>query len=127
MSFTQGFVCAATGHDVYRQLAIRSAKSLRAQCPEALIDFYTDVPVDTDVFNEVHLIPDSWFRPKIDALIHSRFHQTVYIDTDTFVIDAERRPDCGKKQCRYSAMTAGLGIRFSKKPVLKKTCRLCAN
>lgn len=83
----QGFVYAATGHPGYTELAIRSALSLRAQCPHARIDLFTDKAVETDVFDQVHISTDSWFRPKIDALINSRFEQTVYIDADTLIID----------------------------------------
>jgi len=83
----QGFVYAATGDAGYTELAIRSAISLKAQCPDYPIDLYTDKPVDHDVFDQVHVYQDSWFRAKIDALKDSRFDQTVYIDADTFVVD----------------------------------------
>jgi hypothetical protein len=82
-----GFVYAATGDIGYTQLAIRSARSLKAQCPDYPIDLFTDQPCDDDVFDQVHVYEDSWFRAKIDALQDSRFEKTVYIDADTFVID----------------------------------------
>lgn len=87
MQKTQGFVYAATGSSVYIDLAIRSARSLKLQCPNLPIDLYTDQDVSDPVFSKVYKPEESWFRVKIDALINSRFEETVYIDADTYVID----------------------------------------
>jgi len=84
---SRGFVYAATGSSIYVDLAIRSARSLKLQCPDIPIDLYTDQDVHDPVFSKVHKPEESWFRVKIDALINSRFQETVYIDADTYVID----------------------------------------
>ena len=83
----KGFVYAATGHIGYTELAIQSARTLKAQCPDYPIDLFTDKPVDCDVFDRVHVYEESWFRAKIDALRDSRFEKTIFIDADTIIID----------------------------------------
>lgn len=83
----RGFVYAATGSSIYVDLAIRSARSLKLQCPDFPIDLYTDQDVNDPVFSKVHRPEESWFRVKIDALINSRFEETIYIDSDTYIID----------------------------------------
>ena len=84
---SRGFVYAATGSSIYVDLAIRSARSLKLQCPDIPIDLYTDQNVNNPIFSKIHKPEESWFRVKIDALINSRFEETVYIDADTYVID----------------------------------------
>lgn len=83
---SRGVVYAATGDQAYIDLAIRSAKSLKAQCPDLAIDLYTDRDVQAEVFDRIVTPEHSWFRTKIDALAQSRFDQTLYIDADTYVI-----------------------------------------
>lgn len=83
---TCGYVYAASGAD-YVPLAVHAARSLRAVCPDASIDLFTDVtPEGADVFDRVIELERSWYRPKFEALRRSRFDRTIYMDTDTFVL-----------------------------------------
>lgn len=81
----RGFVYAATGAG-YVDLAVASARSLRAQTPDAEIDLFTDVECGADVFTRVVRLEDPWRRSKIDAMIRSRFERTVFLDCDTYVL-----------------------------------------
>lgn len=76
-SAPKGFVFAATG-DICVTLARRAARSLRLVHPGAEIDLFTDVRVDDSVFNQVHRLSESWFRPKMEAVLKSRFERTIF-------------------------------------------------
>ena len=78
----RGVVFVATGKPAYIALAERAAASVRASCPGLAVDLYTDTERDLPVFDRVHLLPDPWFRSKIDALQASRFARTLYMDAD---------------------------------------------
>lgn len=82
---SSGFVYAATG-EIYVTLARRAARSLRRIHPDAQIDLFTDAPLEDDVFSKVHILSESWFRPKMDAMRLSRFDRTVCLDADTMVV-----------------------------------------
>ena len=82
---TCGFVFAVTG-EKYTALARRAARSLRHVHPEAKVDLFTDIKLDDTVFSEIHMLSDSWFRPKMEALQKSRFDRTIYLDADIMVI-----------------------------------------
>ncbi len=85
-STNYGFVYAASGQG-YTDLAILSARSLRKVSPDAEIDLFTDCPVgDGHPFDNIYSLDRSWFRPKFEALLKSRFDRTVYLDADTFVV-----------------------------------------
>ncbi len=81
-----GFVFAVSG-DRHGPVAVNAAQSLRAVCPDAQIDLFcdTDVP-GSEVFDQVHYITRSWFRPKFEALRESRFDRTIYLDADMFIV-----------------------------------------
>ncbi|GHC52886.1 putative nucleotide-diphospho-sugar transferase [Neogemmobacter tilapiae] len=79
---TKGFVYATTGAD-YTALARRSARNLRQAHPNVQIDLYTDQHVTDAVFNRIYPVQDNWFRPKMEALLRSRFDVTVLLDSDT--------------------------------------------
>lgn len=83
-SDARGFVFAATGP--YTVAAQRAARTLRRAMPSAQVDLFTDQPLQDDVFDRIHLLADSFHRPKIEALRRSRFARTVYLDTDTAVL-----------------------------------------
>lgn len=84
---TRGIIYAATGPDIYVQLAARSAVSLRDVNPDLEIDLFTDrMPDDPSVFDQIHILEDPWHRSKIDALRLSRFDQTLMLDCDTMVV-----------------------------------------
>ncbi|QFU07849.1 Nucleotide-diphospho-sugar transferase [Rhodobacteraceae bacterium THAF1] len=82
----RGAIYATTGPD-YTALAAQSARSLRAVCPDLLIDIFTDTPnASEDAFDRVQTLPDDFFRPKFAALRDSRFERTLYLDADTLVV-----------------------------------------
>lgn len=80
-----GFIFAATG-EKYVNLARRAARSLRQVMPDAQVDLFTDADLDDPAFDQIHKLSDSHFRPKMEALIRSRFERTVYLDCDTVVL-----------------------------------------
>ncbi len=80
-----GFVFAATG-ETYITLARRAARSLRQIHPDAEIDLFTDVALDDPIFSQVHILSDSFFRPKMEAMAKSRFERTVCLDADLMVV-----------------------------------------
>jgi hypothetical protein len=82
---SKGFIYATTGEQ-YTILARRSARNLRAVMPDAQIDLFTDQSVDDPVFNQIHRLKDSWFRPRMQALSHSRFYRTIVLDADLIVV-----------------------------------------
>jgi len=82
---SRGFIFASTGAN-YITLARRAARTLKAVMPGAQLDFFTDSPTGDDVFDEEHVLSDSFFRPKIEALRNSRFDRTVYLDADIIVL-----------------------------------------
>lgn len=79
---SRGFVFAASGKG-YTPIAMAAGQSLRDMCPDAQIDLFTDTPpTGAHPFDQVHLVERSWYRPKFDALLHSRFDLTIYLDND---------------------------------------------
>ncbi|QQA42449.1 putative nucleotide-diphospho-sugar transferase [Pelagovum pacificum] len=81
----RGFVFAASGQS-YTTCAVAAAKSLRRASPDLPIDIFTDSEVEDSVFDRVHPLRDSWFRPKLEALVRTRFARTVVLDSDIFVV-----------------------------------------
>jgi hypothetical protein len=81
-----GVVLVATGAETYIELAARAAASVKRHCPGLPVDLYTDRARELPVFDRVHLLPDPWFRSKIDALIGSRFGRTLYMDADMLAL-----------------------------------------
>lgn len=82
---SKGFVFAASGAK-FAALTEQAARTLRATNPGHAIDIFTDSPVDETLYDRVHALNQSWFRPKFEALIRSRFDQTVYLDADLVVL-----------------------------------------
>lgn len=80
-----GFVYAATGAD-YTALARRSARSLRLAMPAARIDLFTDQEIVDPLFERIHRLGSSWFRPKMEAIRRSRFDRSVVLDADILVL-----------------------------------------
>lgn len=81
-----GFVFGATG-ELYRKLARRAARNVRAVMPGLEIDLYTDAPLDDPIFTQVHVVPDAGIRPKMRALRLSRFDRTLYLDCDVVMLN----------------------------------------
>jgi len=82
---SEGFVFATTGEE-YTTLARRAARTLRAVTPRCNVDLFTDQIVEDDVFDQIHRLDHSWFRPKMQAIRESRFERTVVMDADMLVV-----------------------------------------
>lgn len=80
-----GFLFAATG-EKYITLARRAARNLRAVWPDATIDLFCDTPLDDAVFDQIHQLHNQTHRPKLEALLRSRFERTVYLDCDVVAV-----------------------------------------
>ncbi|WP_116130790.1 putative nucleotide-diphospho-sugar transferase [Tropicimonas sp. IMCC34043] len=81
-----GFVFGVSG-EAYVPLAVNAARSLKAVCPDARIDLFTDLDPKADgLFEQIHMLERSWFRPKFEALLRSRFSRTIYLDADMIVV-----------------------------------------
>ena len=70
----------------YVNLARRAARSLRIVHPDAEIDLFTDHLLEDPIFTKVHALSESWFRPKMEALLRSRFERTILLDADIMVV-----------------------------------------
>ncbi len=85
-SETRGFVLAASGSG-FTTLAEGLAASLRAVATAPEIDLFTDTtPTAPSLFNRVHPLERTWFRPKFEALRRSRFDRTIYLDADMIAV-----------------------------------------
>ncbi|QUS34856.1 putative nucleotide-diphospho-sugar transferase [Falsirhodobacter algicola] len=82
----QGIVFGATGR-LYRKLACRAARNVRLVMPDCPIDLYTDEPPEDAVFDRVFRVSADGPRPKMEALIRSRFERTLYLDCDAVVVN----------------------------------------
>ena len=80
-----GVLFVATG-DGYRILARRAAESVARVCPGLPIDLHTDAPAEPGVFASVTVIPDPWFRSRIDAMAATRFERTLHLDADVLAV-----------------------------------------
>ena len=67
--------------------ATQSARSVRATNPKLAIDIFTDEEADEELFDKVHNIPSGHLRSKVDWLPKSRFEKTLYLDSDTRVME----------------------------------------
>ncbi|PTW49610.1 putative nucleotide-diphospho-sugar transferase [Rhodovulum kholense] len=76
-----GVVLSASG-DVYIRLAEQAAASVRATNPGLRVDLFCDGEPTPGVFDEVHVLSRSFFRPKFEAALRSRFQRTLLIDVD---------------------------------------------
>lgn len=81
----RGVVFATTG-ECYTILARRAARTLRAVMPDIPVDLFTDQTIDDPVFSQIHRLEDNWFRPKMTALLRSRFRDTLILDADVVVL-----------------------------------------
>lgn len=78
---SRGYVFAVTG-PAYLTLARRAARSLRRVVPDAAIDLFADAPPGDPVFDREHPLERRSRRPKMEALLRSRFERTLYLDAD---------------------------------------------
>lgn len=80
-----GFVFAATGAK-YTGLARRAARNLRHVMPQTNIDLFTDQPLEDPIFDAIHIVDSVTRRPKMEALIRSRFERTLCLDSDVVAV-----------------------------------------
>jgi hypothetical protein len=81
-----GVVFIASG-GFHAAAAAQAAQSIRATNPSLAIDLFTDAQVRPDPFDRVMKIPNGHLRSKVDYLAASRFERTLYLDSDTRVVD----------------------------------------
>ena len=82
-----GVIFVATGMG-YLELAQQAARSLRATNPGLPVDLFTDM-VDADengIFDQVHPVPSSHPRVKIECLPLARFERVLFLDCDVLVL-----------------------------------------
>lgn len=85
-----GFVLGACGQ-FHLEQAIRTCQEIQILHPGIPVDLYTDsegpaILGDDHPFDQVCIIRHHWFRPKLDALVSTRFDKTIYLDNDIFVL-----------------------------------------
>ena len=82
-----GVIYVASGPD-YSDLAIASARSLRAVAPALAIDLFTDAPeaAPPGLFDMVHRIDRPEPRSKLACMAATRFDRTLFLDADTLVL-----------------------------------------
>ena len=82
----RGVVYVATG-EACRQEAIKSAKSVRMHNPSLAIAIFSELPAVDPVFDFTFQIEQPEFSTidKVKNLWRTPFHQTIYLDSDTFV------------------------------------------
>lgn len=82
-----GVIYVASGPD-YRDLAVASARSLRAAEPGLAVDLFTDAPdaVPAGLFDKVHRIERPEPRSKLICMAETRFDRTLFLDADTRVM-----------------------------------------
>ena len=88
MNRSTGIVYAATGK-AYLAEALTSAKTVRRLMPRFPITLFTDHKIGTgELFDEVIQItnPQHSFTDKIESLMRSPYEQTLFLDTDTYLV-----------------------------------------
>jgi hypothetical protein len=82
-----GVIYIATGA-VYVDAAIRSAESVKQYLPDISIDLFTDAgSLESHPFDRIVTIDNPHRRSKVDYIAQSRFDRTLYLDSDTLVVD----------------------------------------
>ena len=87
-SFDRGVIYNAIGENYVREAEL-SARSVRTFLPDTRIVLFTDSPPEgKSAFDDVILLEKLNRRPDLDKLtcfMDSPFHDTLYLDTDTYV------------------------------------------
>lgn len=85
-----GILYVATGQPWFEE-AVRSATSCKARMPDVPIAFFTDRPTEADskLFDHVFQIaePSYSYYDKIEPLTRTPFERTLFLDSDTLVIE----------------------------------------
>jgi hypothetical protein len=87
----RGIVFIAAGAAFVKD-AERSAHSAKRQHPDLPICLFSDVPSEDPVFDIRREIKNPHRRSKLDCIIQSPFHRTLYLDTDTRVVGSIVEP-----------------------------------
>jgi len=83
----QGVIYVATGKK-FLELAAKSARSLKNNCPGLRAHIFTDCNAASyDCFDSSTKILDPHFRSKVDYIFQSPFQQTLFLDADTRVCE----------------------------------------
>jgi hypothetical protein len=85
---TCGILFVATG-ERYVEAALRAAENVRRHIPELPLAIQTDRPeaIPAQLLAHVQVIEGGHARSKVDCLIRSPFDRTLYLDTDTRVLE----------------------------------------
>ncbi len=88
------YIVTSADRGVYLNAAIASAESVRAHSPHLGIHLYVDAPgmsrveaLEQNPFSSIGLIENPHYRSKVDYLLQSPFERTLYLDSDTRVVD----------------------------------------
>lgn len=82
----RGVVFCATG-ERYVAMARAAADGLRRTDPDLPCDLFTDAAGPVDGFDRTIRLEDLKRRPKIEAMLASRFDHTLFLDADVFVVN----------------------------------------
>lgn len=82
-----GVIFVATGAG-YLDLAQQAARSLRDTNPDLPVDLFTDLETDpgNHVFDQVHPVPSTHPRVKLDCFARARFERVLFLDCDVLVL-----------------------------------------
>jgi hypothetical protein len=88
MDANRGILFVATG-DAYVAEAVETAQQIATSDHDYPVALVTDSPVSHDVFDEVVLLeePEHTLTDKVSGLQRSPFERTVFLDTDTHIVD----------------------------------------
>jgi hypothetical protein len=91
----EGYLYIATGEN-YINEAKTSVKSLRTHSPNAHVSLITDKKIIATEFDEIQILENDvenyfdWKAAlifKVEALLHSPYEKTFFVDTDTYFLD----------------------------------------
>lgn len=82
-----GVIFVATGQG-YLELAQQAARSLRQTNPDLPVDLFTDLMDDLGnaVFDQVHPVPSTHPRVKLECFAKARFDRVLFLDCDVLVL-----------------------------------------
>jgi hypothetical protein len=86
----RGIIYAAVHRHKYLSFAIRSAISLRKVWPDMSVSIFTELKVDSDVFDHVirpTKLTRRGFLDSVRALQHQPYDRVVMLDSDTYVYE----------------------------------------
>jgi hypothetical protein len=88
------YVVTSQKTDIYIKAAIKSARSCIKHCPDIPIHIFTDKEgvelisgLQNSPFSSFELINNPHYRSKVDCMPKAPFEHTLYLDSDTMVVD----------------------------------------